>query len=105
MGLEVRDEAHPYGDISIQYVGPRDGEKLYEELLIGENVIPTEHTRIMRSQEPFLPQTDLDAVLSELTAAMEKDSVTAIQATLARAVENYRPARRDADGGKPREAA
>ena len=47
----------------IQYIGLRDGEKLYEELLIGENVIPTEHPRIMRSQEPFLPRADLDAVL------------------------------------------
>jgi FlaA1/EpsC-like NDP-sugar epimerase len=105
MGQEVRDEAHPDGDIVIQYVGPRDGEKLYEELLIGENVIPTEHTRIMRSQEPFLPRAELDAVLSELRAAMEEDSVAAIRAALARAVENYRPARGDLDGGEPREAA
>lgn len=105
MGQEVRDAAHPDGDILIQYTGPRDGEKLYEELLIGENVIPTEHTRIMRSQEPFLPRADLEAVLSDLRAAMEEDSVVAIRAALARAVENYRPARGDLDGGKPREAA
>ncbi len=54
MGLEVRDASHPDGDIAIEYVGLRDGEKMYEELLIGENIIPTEHARIMRSHEPFL---------------------------------------------------
>ena len=105
MGQEVRDETHPDGDIAIQYVGPRDGEKLYEELLIGENVVPTEHPRIMRSREPFLQRADLDAVLAQLGAAMAEDSVAAIQAVLARGVESYRPARRDLDGGEPREAA
>ena len=52
----------------------------------------------MRSQEPFLPRADLDAVLSELRTAMEEDFVVAILAALARAVENYRPARDDLDG-------
>ncbi|MBX9589311.1 MAG: polysaccharide biosynthesis protein [Hyphomonadaceae bacterium] len=105
MGQEVRDEAHPDGDIAIQYVGTRDGEKLYEELLIGENVVPTEHPRIMRSQEPFLQGADLKAVLADLDAAMGEGSKAAIQAALARGVENYCPARRDLDGGEPREAA
>ena len=86
MGQEVRDDAHPDGDIAIQYVGPRDGEKLYEELLIGENVVPTEHPRIMRSQEPFLQQSDLEAVLARAGAQPWTDgnAATAIQATLAR---------------------
>jgi FlaA1/EpsC-like NDP-sugar epimerase len=105
MGLEVRDEAHPDGDIAIEYVGLRDGEKLYEELLIGENVSPTEHARIMRSHEPFLNSTDLNAVLAELTAAMAENSVPAIQATLTRAVESYRPGRLDPGPDEPREAA
>ncbi len=105
MGQEVRDATHPDGDIAIQYVGPRDGEKLFEELLIGESVIPTEHPRIMRSREPFLPRADLDAVLAELSTAMEHDSTAAIRAALVRAVENYRPARGDRDDGEPREAA
>jgi FlaA1/EpsC-like NDP-sugar epimerase len=93
----VRDEDNPDGDIPIHYVGPRDGEKLCEELLIGENVIPTEHPRIMRSREPFVPKTKLELMLAELAAAMEQDSVAAIKATLARVVENYYPTPRDRD--------
>lgn len=105
MGQEVRDEAHPYGDIAISYVGPRDGEKMYEELLIGENVVSTEHPRILRSHEPFLQRPDLEAVLAELSVAMAENSLAAIQTALSRGVESYRPAPRVLDGGKPREAA
>ena len=105
MGLEVRDEAHPNGDIDIQYIGARQGEKLYEELLIGENVVPTEHPRILRSQEPFLQKNDLDVVLAEVGAAMQVGTTEAIQAALARAVDNYRPGLRDLRSGKPGETA
>jgi FlaA1/EpsC-like NDP-sugar epimerase len=100
-GLEVRDEDHPDGDIAIAYTGPRDGEKLYEELLLGANITPTEHPRIMRSREPYLPRPALDALLAELQASMAAGSVAAIRATLARAVEDYHPARHEV----PRAAA
>jgi UDP-N-acetylglucosamine 4,6-dehydratase len=95
-GLEVRDDDHPDGDIAIAYTGLRDGEKLYEELLLGANISPTEHPRIMRSREPCLPRHELDAVLAELRAGMADGSDAAIRATLARAVEDYRPFRRAA---------
>jgi FlaA1/EpsC-like NDP-sugar epimerase len=95
-GLEVRDEAHPDGDIAIEYTGLRDGEKLYEELLLGANISPTEHPRIMRSREPCLPRQDLDAALAEIDAAMTDGSDAAIRAILARAVEDYHPFRRAA---------
>jgi FlaA1/EpsC-like NDP-sugar epimerase len=101
MGREVRDEANPDGDILIRYVGPRDGEKLCEELLIGENVIPTEHPRIMRSREPFLPRAKLEPMLAELATAMEQEAVDGIKATLARVVENYRPAEHHWEGSEP----
>jgi UDP-N-acetylglucosamine 4,6-dehydratase len=101
MGREVRDEANPDGDIAIAYVGPRDGEKLCEELLIGESVVPTEHPRILRSREPFVPQAKLEPLLDELAAALEQDSVAAIKTTLARAVENYHPAPQSFDGSEP----
>jgi UDP-N-acetylglucosamine 4,6-dehydratase len=93
-GLEVRDEAHPDGDIAIEYTGLRDGEKLYEELLLGANISPTEHPRIMRSREPCLSRHELDAVLAELYAGMADGSSATIRAILARAVEDYRPFRR-----------
>lgn len=105
MGLEVRDAAHPDGDIAIEYVGVRDGEKLFEELLIGENVGPTDHPRIMRGHEPFLRLGELDAFLDELGAAMARDSTPQIQAMLARAVESYKPPLVEPGSGKPREAA
>ena len=105
MGQEVRDASHPDGDIAIQYIGLRDGEKLFEELLIGEQAAATDHPRIMRIQEPFLENADLESVLAELAAAMEEGSTAAMQATLARAVESYRPARRAPGEREPREAA
>jgi FlaA1/EpsC-like NDP-sugar epimerase len=96
-GLEVRDEAHPDGDVAIEYTGLRDGEKLYEELLLGASIAPTEHPRIMRSREPYLPRPELDGLLAELRAGMAEGSIAAIRATLARAVEDYRPScRREA---------
>jgi FlaA1/EpsC-like NDP-sugar epimerase len=93
-GLEVRDEAHPDGDIAIEYTGLRDGEKLYEELLLGASIAPTEHPRIMRSREPCLPRPELDAVLAELRAGMADGTAGGIRTVLARAVEDYRPFRR-----------
>jgi FlaA1/EpsC-like NDP-sugar epimerase len=92
-GLEVRDEAHPDGDIAIEYTGLRDGEKLYEELLLGANTSPTEHPRIMRSREPYLQRHLLDGLLAELQAGMAAGSLPAIRATLARAVEDFQPGR------------
>jgi FlaA1/EpsC-like NDP-sugar epimerase len=90
-GLEVRDAEHPDGDIAIVYTGLRDGEKLYEELLLGANITPTEHPRILRSLEPSLPREQLDALLAELRASMAAGSSSAIRAVLERAVEDYRP--------------
>jgi FlaA1/EpsC-like NDP-sugar epimerase len=91
MGQEVRDSEHPDGDIAIRFIGPRDGEKLSEELLLGENVVATEHPCIKRSLEPFLPRLTLESMLRQLEACMEEGDIEGVRATLARAVENYRP--------------
>ena len=91
MGLEVRDPEHVDGDIAIEYIGLRHGEKLHEELLLGENIIRTEHPRILKSQEPHLPATELGEQLDALRAGMEADDVQAIHAVLTRTVEGYRP--------------
>ncbi|MCH7551213.1 MAG: polysaccharide biosynthesis protein, partial [Proteobacteria bacterium] len=66
MGLRVQDKENPDGDIEIQFTGLRPAEKLYEELLIGANVTGTEHPRIMRADEDFLPFDVLSALLDEL---------------------------------------
>jgi FlaA1/EpsC-like NDP-sugar epimerase len=94
MGLEVRDEEHPDGDIAITYTGLRDGEKIYEELLLGKSISTTEHPRIMRSSEPFLPRPALEAVLAALGAGTAEGSLAKVLATLESAVEDYRPVRR-----------
>ncbi len=58
-GFTVKDEENPDGDIEIKFTGLRPGEKLYEELLIGDNPSPTEHERIMKANETFIPLTEL----------------------------------------------
>lgn len=89
MGLEVRDEANPSGDIAIQYTGLRPGEKVYEELLLREETAGTEHPRILRNNEPFLPAAELEVHLRSLMAAIESGDEETIAAVLLRTVEGY----------------
>jgi FlaA1/EpsC-like NDP-sugar epimerase len=91
MGLEVRDEANPDGDIAIEYTGLRHGEKLYEELLISENTTGTLHPRIKRSWEPSITLQEIERELQSLDKAMGLEDVEAIHAVLKRTVEGYTP--------------
>lgn len=68
-GLEVKSDDNPHGDIEIKYTGLRPGEKLFEELLIGDNVGKTAHERIMTANESFLLYADYKAVLAKLDEA------------------------------------
>ncbi|MDP1654341.1 MAG: nucleoside-diphosphate sugar epimerase/dehydratase [Rhodocyclaceae bacterium] len=90
-GLSVRDEENPEGDIEIQVTGLRPGEKLYEELLIGENPQPTAHPRIMKAHEDFLPWPVLEQKLTSLGAALDANDVPAIRRLLEAVVSGYRP--------------
>lgn len=73
-GMTVRDQRHPEGDIEIQIVGLRPGEKLYEELLIGDNPAPTPHPRIMKAREEFIPWATLSGQLNTLlSATLDRD--------------------------------
>jgi FlaA1/EpsC-like NDP-sugar epimerase len=91
MGLTVRDESRPDGDIEIRYTGLRPAEKLYEELLIGNNVSGTEHRSIMRAEEDFLPWDELKPLLDQLWSACQRlDCITAREILL-RAVTGYSP--------------
>ncbi len=69
-GKTVRDDENPTGDIAIEYVGLRPGEKLYEELLIGGNAAPTEHPKIMQASEICLEKAKLKAFLEQLEKAV-----------------------------------
>ncbi|WHZ10408.1 MAG: Nucleoside-diphosphate sugar epimerase/dehydratase [Burkholderiaceae bacterium] len=99
-GLSLRDAAHPEGDIEIRIVGLRPGEKLYEELLIGDNPAPTAHPRIMKAQERFVPWPDLVPQLHEMRLAANRSDPQAIRRILMRLVDGYTPeARRAAEPG------
>ena len=88
-GLSVRDEASPDGDIAITITGLRPGEKLYEELLIGDNPAPTTHPRIMKAHEEFLPWSALEGQLDALRAGVDGGDVAAIKAVLKACVRGY----------------
>jgi FlaA1/EpsC-like NDP-sugar epimerase len=90
-GLEVSDENNPDGDIAVEYVGLRRGEKLYEELLIGENTTGTSHPRIFKNSEPVLPYAELVAALQRLDDAIQGQDEAELQELLRATVEGYRP--------------
>nr|WP_329605440.1 nucleoside-diphosphate sugar epimerase/dehydratase [Undibacterium umbellatum] len=90
-GLEVKSETTPDGTIEIQHVGLRPGEKLYEELLIGDNVEGTSHPLIMRAQENELPWDQLNTLLQELNTACIAFDYAQIRALLLQIVAEYEP--------------
>jgi FlaA1/EpsC-like NDP-sugar epimerase len=88
-GLSVTDDSNPNGDIEIAVVGLRPGEKLYEELLIGENAMQTQHERIMQAREGFLPREVLDARVEALAQAIASSDVEAALAIVCDLVPEY----------------
>jgi FlaA1/EpsC-like NDP-sugar epimerase len=90
-GLTVLDSNNPMGDIEIQVTGLRPGEKLYEELLIGDNPLPTSHPRIMKAHEEFLPWDELESKLNILNSALESNNVPVIRTLLKELVPGYQP--------------
>ncbi|PLQ01553.1 polysaccharide biosynthesis protein [Cupriavidus pauculus] len=88
-GLTLRDKQHPGGDVEIQITGLRPGEKLYEELLIGDNPEPTAHQRIMKAREEFVPWADFSPVLARLRLAAEQSDRHTITTILAQHVHGY----------------
>lgn len=88
-GLTVQDEANPQGDIAIEVTGLRPGEKLYEELLIGDNPEPTQHTRIMKAHEQFLSLPQLEDKLKTLGTAIGANDVPTIRGLLKEVVMGY----------------
>lgn len=90
-GLEIRDDENPEGDIAIEYIGLRRGEKLYEELLIGENTTGTSHPRIFKNSEPVLAYAELVAALERLDDAIQRQDEADLHEMLRATVEGYKP--------------
>lgn len=90
-GLAVRDAQCPDGDIEIRITGLRPGEKLYEELLIGGDVEPTRHPRILRLQEHMLAWQQLQPLLEQVDGACNGHTPAPLKAALKAAVEEYSP--------------
>ncbi len=90
-GLSVRSEKNPHGDIAIEFSGLRPGEKLYEELLIGDNVSPTPHRMIMTANEDYLSWDVLKEQLSALVVAVDAEDFQAVRQLLRGMVSGYSP--------------
>ncbi len=90
-GLAVRDEDHPQGDIEIAITGLRPGEKLYEELLIGDDPQPTTHPRIMMAREGRLAWPALSEALQRLRAALDRNDIDDTKAILRELVSGFQP--------------
>ena len=90
-GLTVKDEQNPEGDIEIEITGLRPGEKLYEELLIGDNPKPTMHPRIMKAQEEFIPWVEFESKLTALEMALNVNDVSVIRLMMEQLVLGYIP--------------
>jgi FlaA1/EpsC-like NDP-sugar epimerase len=90
-GLSLKDDENPDGDIEIQITGLRPGEKLYEELLIGENVTGTDHPLIMRAEEEMIPWPRLYQLLARVDEACHASDVPALRALLLKTVDGYQP--------------
>jgi FlaA1/EpsC-like NDP-sugar epimerase len=90
-GFSVRNNNDPEGDIAIEYTGLRPGEKLYEELLIGDNVTPTEHSKIMRAQENEMAWESLSVILKDIQCALDENQTDQLRAILLSTIEEFTP--------------
>ena len=91
MGLEIKDEQNPEGDIEIKTTGLRPGEKLFEELLIGENELPTSHTRIKTANEAFMEWDAIQTYLNALDIACHKYDQECIRSILLEVPTGFNP--------------
>ena len=91
MGYDIKDENSYRGDIAIEYTGLRPGEKLHEELMIGESVTGTEHPKIVRAEEETLSWEVLQRLLDRLRKACSQIDLQEIKTVLMEAVDGFEP--------------
>ena len=90
-GLHVKEPTYPKGEIEIKFIGLRPGEKLYEELLIGSNVLPTPHPLISRAVEDYMHWDELSDLLSALEVAVNNQDKQRVRELLLQAVPEFKP--------------
>lgn len=90
-GLTLRSEVEPDGDIELEFTGLRLGEKLYEELLIGDNVDRTDHPMIMRAQEEYISWEALQSLLGQIEQALASGDFQEVRTLMVSSVSGYRP--------------
>ena len=88
-GLTVKDENYKDGDIEIKIIGLRPGEKLYEELLLGDNPQKTQHPKIQKAQDPFIPFNQLEVDLNNLKTLLDHNKALEVKELLAKIVKTY----------------
>jgi FlaA1/EpsC-like NDP-sugar epimerase len=88
-GLSIKDDKNLEGDIEIKITGLRPGEKLYEELLIGDNPQKTFHEKIQKAQDPFISFSKLKIDLDHLTNLIEENKVEEVKHVLSNLVTSY----------------
>ena len=89
-GLVVKDENNKDGDIEIKIIGLRPGEKLYEELLLGDNPQKTQHPKILKAQDPFIPFDQLEVDLNILKKLLEHNKALEVKELLAKIVKTFK---------------
>jgi len=90
-GLSVKDKENPDGDIEIRITGLRPGEKLFEELLIGDNVDKTKHPMIMKAKEDRLSWQQLNKVLEQMQTALDACDQPQLRELLVKIVPGFKP--------------
>ena len=88
-GLSVNDENNKEGDIEIKIIGLRSGEKLYEELLLGDNPQKTQHHKIQKAQDPFIPFNQLEIDLNNLKTLLDQNKILEVKELLTKIVKTY----------------
>jgi FlaA1/EpsC-like NDP-sugar epimerase len=88
-GLSVNDENNKEGDIEIKIIGLRPGEKLYEELLLGDNPQKTQHPKIQKAQDPSIPFNQLEVDLNNLRTLLDNNKVLEVKELLTKIVKTY----------------
>ena len=90
-GMELKTSKNPGGDIEIEFTGLRPGEKLYEELLIGDKVTKTEHEKILKAQEEFFSIEVINELLSKIKSAEKDGNTELLKELLKEAVTEFTP--------------